>query len=466
MAVTTTNLKAQLQARIDADLSGHTLEQLLVLSKAAEDFEDLDLTNLETRLSTLDAGVDGSTTDTDLLKQAKAIPETVSIGEVKYVAPGAPPTGYLACNGAQVSKTTYAGLYAVLGDQSYLTGTATVIKTDLTGGLAIGTRSSSFQASWNGAKIGFALSNGHLTYSTDSGATWTTTVNNAQTYWYRTIFSFMNNGSTYRIIRNTATTTTYVLSGTSVSTSGNVLAMPRSVTTDGINRAVIVCVDDTIAYTNNGGASWVNQVAFAQGLANTLDHDDVQYDRYRDWFIFHDNPAMYQPAAALGSNSVANQKAYPICVGTDIAAGPSYNLHWGTNNANIYVVDVTDEGNITTALTFNTITLFGAGVYPAGVLAFGERYLLVLNDGRCLESSTPTNSSSWVEVANLKTVIPTMDNIQARLAPIDGGFLVVSTRATSTLHDLYFVEGRVPVTGQFYLPNIPDQNGLQAVIKY
>jgi phage-related tail fiber protein len=38
-------------------------------------------------------------------------------GDIVYRSSSSVPAGYLRCNGAQISKATYAGLYAVLGDQ-------------------------------------------------------------------------------------------------------------------------------------------------------------------------------------------------------------------------------------------------------------------------------------------------------------------------------------------------------------
>lgn len=38
-----------------------------------------------------------------------------AIGEIKYFAFNTPPDGYLVCNGAEVSRTTYADLFAVIG---------------------------------------------------------------------------------------------------------------------------------------------------------------------------------------------------------------------------------------------------------------------------------------------------------------------------------------------------------------
>lgn len=51
-------------------------------------------------------------------------PSSVPVGTIIMFSASAPPTGYLECNGANISKTTYADLFAVIGN-TYAAGSTT-----------------------------------------------------------------------------------------------------------------------------------------------------------------------------------------------------------------------------------------------------------------------------------------------------------------------------------------------------
>jgi microcystin-dependent protein len=88
---------------------------------AGEEIQELNATEVRAMLNILQADWNEADTNSDAFIQNKPTLTFVPSGAVSAFAGSAAPTGYLLCDGAEYSETTYAALFAVIGS-TYNTG--------------------------------------------------------------------------------------------------------------------------------------------------------------------------------------------------------------------------------------------------------------------------------------------------------------------------------------------------------
>lgn len=94
------------------------------------------------------------------------------VGEIKDYAGAAAPNGWLLCNGAEVSRSTYSNLFAVIGEAFGAgDGAATFLLPDLRGKVTVGTSATKALASGGGSETAQLTTNELPSHSHDVSAT-------------------------------------------------------------------------------------------------------------------------------------------------------------------------------------------------------------------------------------------------------------------------------------------------------